>query len=74
MIMHHIVHCIDRVYSLFADNCPLLVDVASTTPSGKQPIDHSDTNHVLASVLVYCINTTRSKLLCATVVEPLSSA
>ena len=30
--------------------------------------------HVLASALVYCIKTTRFKLLCATVVEPLSSA
>ena len=46
----------------------------TTTPSGKQPIDHSDTTHVLASALVYCIKTMRFKLLCATVVEPLSSA
>ena len=46
----------------------------TTTPSGKQPIDHSDTTHVPASALVYCIKTTRFKLLCATVVEHLSSA
>ena len=46
----------------------------TTSTTGKQPIDHSDTTHVLASALVYCIKTTRFKLLCATVVEPLSSA
>ena len=45
-----------------------------TTTTGKQPIDHSDTTHVLDSALVYYIKTTRFKLLCATVVEPLSSA
>src|SRR3954463_11685555 len=27
MITHHIVHCIDRVYSLFVGNCPPSVDV-----------------------------------------------
>ena len=26
-IMHHIVHCIDRVFSVFAGNCPLSIDV-----------------------------------------------
>ena len=30
MIMHHIVHCIDRVSSLFAGVCPLSVDAAPT--------------------------------------------
>ena len=46
----------------------------TTTTTGKQPIDHSDTTHVLASTLVYCTKTTRFKLLCVAVVEPLSSA
>ena len=46
----------------------------TTTPSGKQPLIIPIQTHVLASALVYCINTTRFKLLCATVVEPLSSA
>ena len=31
-------------------------------------------SHVLAPALFYCIKTTRFKLLCATVVEPISSA
>ena len=46
----------------------------TTTTSGKKPIDHSDTTHVPASALVYCIKTMCFKLLCAMVVEPLSSA
>ena len=43
-------------------------------PSGKQPLIIPIQTHVLASALVYCIKTTWFKLLCATVVEPLSSA
>ena len=46
----------------------------TTTPSGKQPLIIPIQTHVLAFALVYCIKTTRFKLLCATVVEPLSSA
>ena len=46
----------------------------TTTPSGKQPLIIPIQTHVLASALVYCIKTTRFKLLCATVVEPISSA
>ena len=46
----------------------------TTTPSGKQPLIIPIQTHVLASALVYYIKTTRFKLLCATVVEPLSSA
>ena len=46
----------------------------TTTLSGKQPIDHFDTTHLLASALFYCIKTTHFKLLSATVVEPISSA
>ena len=46
----------------------------TTTPTGKQPLIIPIQTHVLASALVYCIKTTRFKLLCAMVVEPLSSA
>ena len=42
----------------------------SSEVPGKQLIDHSDTTHVPASALVYCIKTTRFKLLCVAVVEP----
>src|SRR3954469_25532659 len=33
MIMHHIVHCIDCVLSVFAGICPLSIDVVSTMRS-----------------------------------------
>ena len=46
----------------------------TTTPSGKQPLIIPIQTHVLAFALVYYIKTTRFKLMCATVVEPLSSA
>ena len=48
----------------------------STDLPGKQPhhLIISITSHVLALALFYCIKTTRFKLLCATVVEPISSA
>ena len=46
----------------------------TTTPSGKQPLIIPIQTHVLASALAYYIKTMRFKLLCATVVEPLSSA
>ena len=46
----------------------------TTCTTGKQPLIIPIQTHVLASALVYCIKTTRFKLLCATVVEPLSSA
>ena len=38
------------------------------------PLIISIQSHVLAPTLFYCIKTTRFKLLCATVVEPISSA
>ena len=47
---------------------------ASNHQASNQPFDHIDTTHVLAPALFYCIKTTRFKLLCATVVEPISSA
>ena len=58
MIMHHIVHCIDRVSSLFAGICPPLsrrcsdVVIADTNedsmlssevPGKQNPLAHSDT-------------------------------
>ena len=46
----------------------------TTTTSGKQPLIISIQTHLLASALVYCIKTTRFKLLCIAVVEPTSFA
>ena len=46
----------------------------TTTTTGKQPLIIPIQTHVLVSALVYCIKTTRFNQLCATVVEPLSSA
>ena len=49
MIMHHIVHCIDCVSSLFVGACPLSVDVyqrtilSSEVPGKQNPLVHSDT-------------------------------
>ena len=42
----------------------------ATTPSGKKPLIIPIQTHVLASALIYCIKTTRFKLLCAMVVNP----
>ena len=42
----------------------------NTSTTGKQPLIIPIQTHVLASALVYCIKTTRFKLLCVAVVEP----
>ena len=47
---------------------------ASNHQASNQPLIISIQSHVLAPALFYCIKTTRFKLLCATVVEPISSA
>ena len=89
MIMHHIVHCIDCVSSLFVGVCPLSIDVVPTmrsmTPmknyyylqkcqASKIPLFIPIQFHSLALALFYCIRTTTIQLLHAAVVEPLSSA
>jgi hypothetical protein len=88
MIMHHIVALHWLCSSLFAGNCPLLVDdvltMRSMTPmksynifrSARQatPLIISIQTHLLASALFYCIRITMIQLLHAAVVEPLSSA
>ena len=87
--MHHIVHCIDRVSSLFVGICPLSVDdvpalwslTVMKTQCYLQKCQASKTllfipiqSHSLAPALFYCIRTTTFHLLLAAVVEPLSSA
>ena len=87
--MHHIMHCIDRVSSLFVGVVPLgrcctdvvIVDtdedsmLSSEVPGKQNPLVHSDTIPLsLARALLYCIRTTTIQLLHAAVVEPLSSA
>ena len=87
--MHHIVHCIDRVFSVFAGNCPLSIDVTPMMRSltltktqcylqkcqaSKTPLFIPIQAHSLAPALFYCIRTTTIQLLHAAVVEPLSSA
>ena len=87
--MHHIVHCVDRVSSLFAGNRPLSVDDVSDDviddtdeelyylqkcQASKTPLFIPIQSHSLAPALFYCIRTTTIQLLHAAVVEPLSSA
>ena len=86
--MHHIVHCIDRVSSVLAGNCPLLIDVyrdviddtdeelyyLQKCQASKTPLFIPIQSHSLAPALFYCIRTTTIQLLHAAVVEPLSSA
>ena len=84
-----LLHCIDCVSSLFAGNCPLSVDVASTLWSltlmktqcylqkcqaSKTPLFIPIQPYSLAPALFYCIRTTPIQLLHVAVVEPLSSA
>ena len=47
---------------------------ASNRQASNQLLIISIQSHVLAPALFYCIKTTRIKLLCVTVVEPISSA
>ena len=47
---------------------------APTHQASNQPFDHIDTIPCSRFCSLYCIKTTRFKLLCATVVEPISSA
>ena len=89
MIMHHIVHCIDCVPFCVAGICPLSIDVIpmmwsltlmktqcylQKCQASKTPLFIPIQSYSLAPALFYCIKTTRFKLLCATVVEPISSA
>ena len=89
MIMHHIVHCIDCVLSMFAGGCSLLVDDVSDDviddtdeelyylqkcQASKTPLFIPIQSHSLAPALFYCIRTTTLQLLHAAVVEPLSFA
>ena len=84
--MHHIVHCIDRVFSVFAGNCPLSIDVTPMMRSltltktqcylqkcqaSKTPLFIPIKSHSLAPALLYCIRTTSIQLLHAAVDEPL---
>ena len=86
MIMHHIVHCIDCVLSVFAGGCPLSIDVVPTLWSltlmktqwylqkcqaSKTPLFIPIQSHSLAPALFYCIRTTTIHLLLVAVVEPL---
>ena len=86
MIMHHIVHCIDCVSSMFVGICPLSVDVvsmmSSMTPmknyyylqkcqASKTPLFIPIQSHSLAPALFYCIRTTTIQLLFVAVVESL---
>ena len=86
--MHHIMHCIDRVSSLFAVLSPLsrrcFDDAIDDTDeelynlqkcqASKTPLFIPIQSHSLAPALFYCIRTTTFQLLHAAVVEPLSSA
>ena len=84
--MHHIVHCIDRVSSLFVGVVPPLgrrcIDVvivdtdedsmlSSEVPGKQKPLVHSDTILLSRPALFYCIRTTTIHLLLAAVAEPL---
>ena len=84
--MHHIVHCIDYVLSVFAGGCSLLVDDVSDDviddtdeelyylqkcQASKTPLFIPIQSHFLALALFYCIRTTTIHLLLAAVVEPL---
>ena len=83
--MHHIVaYChvlimfgvIFVVGSVSEDNPEYRLKGSTLLPlqQASNPLIIPIQTHVLASALVYCIKTTRFKLLCAAVVEPLSSA
>ena len=84
--MHHIVHCIDRVFSVFAGNCPLSIDVTPMMRSltlmktqcylqkcqaSKTPLFIPIQPYSLAPALFYCIRTTTIHLLLAAVAEAL---
>ena len=84
--MHHIVHCIDRVSSVFAGVVPPSVDVVPTMWSltlmktqcylqkcqaSKTPLFIPIQSYSLAPALFYCIRTTSIHLLLAAVAEPL---
>ena len=89
MIMHHIVHWIDCVLSVFAGGCSPSVDVCSDDDfddtdeelyylqkcqASKTPLFIPIQSHSLAPALFYYIRTTSIQLLHAAVVEPLSFA
>ena len=84
--MHHIVHCIDRVSSVFAGVVPPLDrrcagDVIDDTDeelyylqkcqASKTSLFIPIKSHSLAPALFYCIRTTTTYLLLAAVAEPL---
>ena len=88
MIMHHIVHCIDCVLSVFAGRCSPSVGVCSEDEfddtdeelyylqkcqTSKTPLFIPIQSHSLAPALFYCIRTTMIQLLHDVVVEPLFS-
>ena len=87
--MHHIVHCIDCVLSVFVGGCSPSVDDVSDNEiddtdeelyylqkcqASKSPLFISIQSHSLAPALFYCIRTTTIQLLHAALVEPLSFA
>ena len=89
MIMHHIVHCIDCVLSVFAGGCSPSADVCfddefddtdeelyylQKCQASETPLFTLIQSHSLAPALFYCIRTTTIQLLHVAVVEPLSSA
>ena len=86
MIMHHIVHCIDCVLSVFDGGCSPSVDDVSDDEiddtyeelyylqkcqASKTPLFIPIQSHSLASSLFYYIRTTMIHLLLAAVAEPL---
>ena len=89
MIMHHNLHCIDCILSVFAGDCSPSVEVCfddvindtdeelyylQKCQASKTPLFIPIQTHLLAPALFYCIRTTTTQLLHAAVVEPLSSA
>ena len=86
MIMHHIVHCIDCVLSMFAGGCsPSVGDVSDNEiddtdeelyylqkcQARRTPLFILIQSHSHAPALFYCIRTTMIQLLHAAVAEPL---
>ena len=86
MIMHHNVHCIDCILSVFAGDCSPSVDVCfddvindtdvelynlQKCQVSKIPLFIPIQSHSLAHALFYCIRTTTIHLLLGAVVEPL---
>ena len=84
--MHHIVHCIDRVFFCVAGICPLSIDAMpmmwsltlmktqcylQKCQASKTPLFILIKSHSPASALFYCIRTTTTYLLLAAVAEPL---